>query len=50
VTDQEALRRCSRRVRQLEKGIQHFLDAYEDSEMSNTAEAIEHLRLLLAQI
>jgi hypothetical protein len=48
--DRETLRRCARRVRQLELAIQNYLDAYDDSEMSNAAEALEHLRLLMARI
>ncbi len=38
---------CETRVRRLEDGILAFLEAYDASEMSNTQEAVEYMRLLV---
>jgi hypothetical protein len=48
--DIEALKLCARRVRQLERAVQRFLDAEHAGEMGNRDKAIEHLEHLMAQI
>jgi hypothetical protein len=48
--DIEALKLCARRVRQLERAIQRFLDAEQAGEMTDLQKAIEHLQHLIDQI
>jgi hypothetical protein len=48
--DRRALRRCARRVRQLERGIADLLAAEAAGEMGNLQSALQHLRNLLARI
>jgi hypothetical protein len=52
--DRDRLKRehrlCVRRIHQLERGIQSFLDAEKAGEMGNVQKAIEHLERLMAQI
>jgi hypothetical protein len=50
MSDAEALKLCARRVRQLERAIQRFLDAERAGEMGNRDAAIEHLEVLMARI